>query len=49
VISRIGPLGRESTRERKMMAIFSYGNKERENRYWMEGEARRCRVCYEDM
>jgi hypothetical protein len=31
-------LGRESAKERKMMARFRCGNKERENRYWMEGE-----------
>jgi hypothetical protein len=31
-------LGRESTRERKMMGRFRCGNEERENRYWMEGE-----------
>jgi hypothetical protein len=29
-------LGRESARERKMMAIFRCGNEERENRYWMD-------------
>jgi hypothetical protein len=23
-------------------------NEERENRYWTEGEARRCRMCYEE-
>jgi hypothetical protein len=36
-------LGRESARERKMMARFKCGNEERENRYWMKGEKRRCR------
>jgi hypothetical protein len=41
-------LGRESARERKMMARFRYGNEERENRCWMEGEERRCRMCYEE-
>jgi hypothetical protein len=41
-------LGRESARERKMMARFRYRNEERENRCWMEGEARRCRMCYEE-
>jgi hypothetical protein len=30
-----------------MMARFRYGNEERENRYWMKGEERRCRMCYE--
>jgi hypothetical protein len=33
-------LGRESARERKMMARFTCGNEERENRYWMKGEER---------
>jgi hypothetical protein len=41
-------LGRESARERKMMARFRCGKEERENRYWMEGEERRCRMCYEE-
>jgi hypothetical protein len=41
-------LEKESARERKMMARFRCGNKERENRYWMEGDERRCRMCYED-
>jgi hypothetical protein len=41
-------LGRESARERKMMARFRCGNEERQNRYWMEGEERRCRMCYEE-
>jgi hypothetical protein len=31
-----------------MMARFRCGNEERENRYWMEGEERRCRMCYEE-
>jgi hypothetical protein len=35
-------LGRNSAKERKMMARFRCGNKERENRYWTEGEERRC-------
>jgi hypothetical protein len=39
-------LGRECARERKMMARFRCGNEERENRYWMEGEERRRRMCY---
>jgi hypothetical protein len=29
-----------------MMARFRCGNEERENRYWMEGEERRRRMCY---
>ncbi|KAJ3621596.1 hypothetical protein MTP99_003712 [Tenebrio molitor] len=41
-------LGRESAKERKMMARFRCGNEERENRYWVEREERRCRVCYEE-
>jgi hypothetical protein len=38
-------LGRETSRERKMMGRFRCENEERENRYWMEGEERRCRMC----
>jgi hypothetical protein len=30
-----------------MVARFRCGNEERENRYWMEGEERTCRMCYE--
>jgi hypothetical protein len=41
-------LGRESARERKMIARFRCGNKEREKRYWKEGEERRYRMCYEE-
>jgi hypothetical protein len=41
-------LGRESATERKTMTRFRCGNEERENRYWMEGEERRCRMCYEE-
>jgi hypothetical protein len=41
-------LGRESARERKMLARFRNGNEERENRYWMEGEEIRCRMCFEE-
>jgi hypothetical protein len=40
--------GRESAKERKMMARFRCGNEERENRYWMKGEQRRCRMSYEE-
>jgi hypothetical protein len=40
-------LGREIARERKMMVRFRCGNEKRENRCWMEGEERRCRMCYE--
>jgi hypothetical protein len=31
-----------------MIARFRCGNEERENRYWTEGEERRCRMCYEE-
>jgi hypothetical protein len=41
-------LGRESTKERKMMARFRCGNEERENKYWMEEEERMCRMCREE-
>jgi hypothetical protein len=41
-------LRKEISRERKMMARFRCGNEERENRYWMAGEERRCRMCYEE-
>jgi hypothetical protein len=34
----------ESARERKMMPRFRCGNEEKENRYWMEGKERRCRM-----
>jgi hypothetical protein len=39
-------LGKESAKERKMMARFRCGNEERENRYWME--ERMCRMCREE-
>jgi hypothetical protein len=39
-----GVLGeRESAKERKIMR-FRCGKEERENKYWMEGEERRCRM-----
>jgi hypothetical protein len=41
-------LGRESTKERKMMARFRCGNEERENKYWVEEEERMCRMCREE-
>jgi hypothetical protein len=41
-------LGRESVKERKMMARFKCGNEKRETRYCMEGEETRCRMCYEE-
>jgi hypothetical protein len=41
------PGGRECKRK-KMVGRFRCGNEERENRYWMEGEERRCRMCYEE-
>jgi hypothetical protein len=30
------------------MARFRCGNEERENRYWMAGVKRRCRMCCEE-
>jgi hypothetical protein len=41
-------LGRECARERKMMTRFRCENQETENRCWMEGEKRRCRMCFEE-
>jgi hypothetical protein len=41
-------LGRESAKERKMMTRFRYGNEKRENRCCMEGEERKCSMCYEE-
>jgi hypothetical protein len=41
-------LGKESAKERKLMARFRCGNEERENRYWMEEEERMCRMCREE-
>jgi hypothetical protein len=41
-------LGRESVKERKMMAGSRCENEKRENRYWMKGEERRCRMCYKE-
>jgi hypothetical protein len=38
-------VGRESAKERKMTARFRCENEERENKYWMEGEERRCTEC----
>jgi hypothetical protein len=37
-------LGRGCAKERKMIARFRCRNEESENRYWMEGEERRCRM-----
>jgi hypothetical protein len=37
---------RESAKERKKMANFICADEERENRYWMEEEERRCRMYY---
>jgi hypothetical protein len=39
--------GRESAKERKMMASFWCENEKRENRYWMKGDERRRRMCYD--
>jgi hypothetical protein len=42
-------LGKESAKKkRKLMARFTCGNEERENRYWMRRVERRCRMCYEE-
>jgi hypothetical protein len=41
-------LGKESAKERQIIARFSCGNEERENRYWTEGKERRCRMCCEE-
>jgi hypothetical protein len=41
-------LGRASGKKRKMMARFRCGNDKRGNRYWMEGEERSYRMCYEE-
>jgi hypothetical protein len=38
----------EQEREKKVMERFRCGKEETENRYWMEGEERRCRMCYEE-
>jgi hypothetical protein len=34
--------------ERKVMVRFRCRDEERENKYWTEGEERRCRMCYEE-
>jgi hypothetical protein len=39
-------LGRESAKERTMVARLRCGNEERENRSWKEREERRCKMCY---
>jgi hypothetical protein len=42
-------LGRESAKEREMMARFRSEKEVREKRYWTEGEERRCcRMCREE-
>jgi hypothetical protein len=41
-------LGGDSATERKMMARFRCENEEKDNRYWMEGEESRRRMCYEE-
>jgi hypothetical protein len=41
-------LGRESAKERKMMARFRCGKEQRESRYWVKRKERRCRMCYEE-
>jgi hypothetical protein len=39
-------LGRENAKKGKMIARFRCGNEERENRYLVKEEKRRCRMCY---
>jgi hypothetical protein len=41
-------LGRASGKEIKTMTRFRCGNEEKGNRYWMEEEGRRCRLCYKE-
>jgi hypothetical protein len=40
-------LGRESRKERVIIARFRCGNEERENKYWNEDRTRVCRMCGE--
>ncbi|KAH0810075.1 hypothetical protein GEV33_012716 [Tenebrio molitor] len=40
-------LGRESRKERVIIARFRCGNEERENKYWNEDRIRVCRMCGE--
>jgi exonuclease III len=40
-------LGRESRKERVIIARFRCGNEERENKYWNEDRIRMCRMCGE--
>jgi hypothetical protein len=40
-------LGRESRKERVIIARFRCGNEERENEYWNEDRTRVCRMCGE--
>jgi hypothetical protein len=40
-------LGRESRKERVIIARFRCGNEERENKYWNEDWIRVCRMCGE--
>jgi hypothetical protein len=44
----LGGGGGDSATERKMMARFRCENEEKDNRYWMEGEESRRRMCYEE-
>lgn len=41
-------LERESVKEKKMIARFRCGNEERDNRFWLEMDERKCRVCREE-
>jgi hypothetical protein len=42
------PGKRKSAKEKKMMARFRCGREYKENRYWIEGEEKRCRICCEE-
>jgi hypothetical protein len=41
-------LGRESRKERVIIARFRCGNEERENEYWKEDRTKVCRMCGEE-
>jgi hypothetical protein len=38
----------ERVQEKEKLRLDLDGNEDRENRYWMEGKERRCRMCYEE-
>lgn len=41
-------LKRENGNERKIIGRFRCGNEENDNRFWLEEDARRCRMCREE-